>query len=402
MQRLLNSLPLLVRSTIVDSILKGGPLQVPCDVAMEELRLSFINKLGFSEEQIIDWFPTPNHLPPVDLVLLSKNQHGTRVVQCLIENASERDFISFKDFIVKSPTFLSDLALDPHGCHVVLRLMEAPNVPTAKLVIAQIMAAFNMLACGKFSVLCLQRAFDLAEPCERTLLLNETATFNVQLACDPIGNFFVSHLIKSSKQEEELCLVIGSLCGSAFVLALSKFASNVLELAIGPKFYLTIPTGPFSRVEYVSLMLVEELAGMRVTSPAGNVTESSIIPSTLPLINPTILYHLMIDPIGNYTWQKALMFTSEVFSFSSPRHAAISHTLRSIYTYLTPYISPTLPHSRWLIAKLKLYLPHLLALLSTPLGTKTTRNDSTLRQQHRLPSMEGGVARSTPRRPSGR
>jgi len=171
-----------------------------------------------------------------DLVAISLNVHGTRVVQKLLEcmeNSDEFELIQ-KAFEV----FVITLAKDVYGMHVVLRCLHripAPNPeaegPDNTFIFREITKNIVSVATHKHGCCVVQWCIDYANVEQRKALVNVIVENALELAQDAFGNYVLQQIMDTA-QEETLRHLIQRLKGSMSKLAVQKFSSIVVEKCV--------------------------------------------------------------------------------------------------------------------------------------------------------------------------
>jgi hypothetical protein len=171
-----------------------------------------------------------------DLVAVSLNVHGTRVVQKLLEcmeNTDEFELIE-KAFEV----FVITLAKDVYGMHVVLRCLHripAPsndsNGPDNTFIFREITRNIVSIATHKHGCCVVQWCIDYANVEQRAALVNVIVENALELAQDAFGNYVLQQIMDTA-QEDTLRHLIQRLKGSMSKLAVQKFSSIVVEKCV--------------------------------------------------------------------------------------------------------------------------------------------------------------------------
>jgi len=171
-----------------------------------------------------------------DLVAVSLNVHGTRVVQKLLEcmeNTDEFELVE-KAFEV----FVITLAKDVYGMHVVLRCLHripAPsndsNGPDNTFIFREITRNIVSVATHKHGCCVVQWCIDYANVEQRAALVNVIVENALELAQDAFGNYVLQQIMDTA-QEDTLRHLIKRLKGSMSKLAVQKFSSIVVEKCV--------------------------------------------------------------------------------------------------------------------------------------------------------------------------
>jgi len=171
-----------------------------------------------------------------DLVAVSLNVHGTRVVQKLLEcmeNTDEFELIerAFEVFVIT-------LAKDVYGMHVVLRCLHripAPSPdskgPDNTFIFREITKNIVSVATHKHGCCVVQWCIDYANVEQRKALVNVIVENALELAQDAFGNYVLQQIMDTA-QEDTLRHLIQRLKGSMSKLAVQKFSSIVVEKCV--------------------------------------------------------------------------------------------------------------------------------------------------------------------------
>lgn len=175
-----------------------------------------------------------------DLVAISLNVHGTRVVQKLLEcmeNTDEFELIE-KAFEV----FVITLAKDVYGMHVVLRCLHRIPAPSADsqgpdntFIFREITRNIVSVATHKHGCCVVQWCIDYANVEQRKALVNVIVENALELAQDAFGNYVLQQIMDTAQtpsQEDILRHLIHRLKGSMSKLAVQKFSSIVVEKCV--------------------------------------------------------------------------------------------------------------------------------------------------------------------------
>lgn len=169
-----------------------------------------------------------------DLVAVSLNIHGTRVVQKLVELMKTPEEI---DIIGRSlQCSIVTLAKDLNGNHVIQRcLYHMPS--NDKQFIYDIVASHCLsVATHKHGCCVLQRCIDYATDSQRAQLVNVVTENALELVQDAFGNYVVQYVLDFGSTD--VCRsVMLQMVGNVSNLAVQKFSSNVIEkiLKIAPQ-----------------------------------------------------------------------------------------------------------------------------------------------------------------------
>lgn len=231
MQQLIKTLPLDLRLVLLYCITgRIGrdelPHHLPSAVfdsgpAVQDIKT--LTKYNFEE-------PEDAFLPP--LVQLSLSNHGTHVVQCLVDYCTEpvERYSIMAPFRMK-PSSVARLCRDSNGCHVIMRLFRIGEADST-WVISRILEDLLMLSKQKHGAPIIMQAIDAATTNMRRMLVNTVIKSAKILASDPCANFIISHVLSTgTKAEANSCAL--ALLGSIRSLAVKKHGSNVVERCLG-------------------------------------------------------------------------------------------------------------------------------------------------------------------------
>lgn len=216
------------------------------------------------------------------LVEISKNMHGTRAVQKMVDHLSSPDqVLCLKNALSQSVvTLIQDL----NGNHVIQRCLNRFSPDDKQFIYDAVTTGTNCVAVATHRHGCcvLQRCIDFASPQQKFQLIQEISNHALALVQDPFGNYVVQYVLDLHISE-----VVPGLCvqlvGSVVQLSSQKFSSNVIE-----KILLVAPP------EMKQVMVQE-------------------------IVETDQLVHLLQDPYANYVIQTALQVAEPV-----QHHALVS------------------------------------------------------------------------------
>ncbi|KAF7829929.1 putative pumilio-like protein 7, chloroplastic [Senna tora] len=163
---------------------------------------------------------------PGQLVRISLNTHGTRVVQKLIETLNSRKQIS----LVKSALqagFL-DLIKDLNGNHVIQRCLQCLSCQDNEFIFYAAAKFCADIATHQHGCCVLQRCIDHSMGKYRDKLVTEICRHGLLLAQDPFGNYVVQYIIEMEIPTASAKL-ISQFKGNYVSLSTQKFSSHVVE-----------------------------------------------------------------------------------------------------------------------------------------------------------------------------
>ncbi|GMH00139.1 hypothetical protein Nepgr_001978 [Nepenthes gracilis] len=163
---------------------------------------------------------------PGELVRISLNTHGTRVVQKLIETLKTRRQMSLV-MLALEPGFL-DLMRDLNGNHVVQRCLHCFSSEDNKLIFDAAAKFCVKIATHQHGCCFLQRCIDHSDGEHRQKLIAGICANGLLLAQDPYGNYVVQYIIELKIASASASLI--SQFERHYVhLSMQKFSSHVVE-----------------------------------------------------------------------------------------------------------------------------------------------------------------------------
>jgi len=230
------------------------------------------------------------------LVEISKNMHGTRAVQKLIDHLSDNNQVQTlkKALSANVVTLIQDL----NGNHVIQRCLNRFSPHDKQFIYDAVTSHSNCVevATHRHGCCVLQRCVDFASPEQKVQLVREITSNALILVQDPFGNYVVQYVLDLNL-DGLVHELVKRLLGNIVVLSTQKFSSNVIE-----KCLLVAP-------QEARALMIEEV----IESPN--------------------LIHLLQDPFANYVIQTSL-------SVSDPnQHAKLVQAIKPHMALLrnTPY-----------------------------------------------------------------
>ncbi|CAA7018677.1 unnamed protein product [Microthlaspi erraticum] len=201
---------------------------------------------------------------PRELIKMSLNNYGTRVVQKMIETVKTKHQIEMVKSGLK-PGFLA-LVNDLNGNHVIQTCLTSLGQYDNKFVLDAATRHCAEIATHRHGCCVLQCCISNSVGYQRERLVDEIARNSLRLSQDPYGNYVVQYLIESNVSAGKLLMKFRMHYAE---LATQKFSSHVVEKCLRKY--------PESRAEIVrELLCVQNFE------------------------------HLLQDPFGNYVIQTAL------------------------------------------------------------------------------------------------
>ncbi|XP_073307631.1 uncharacterized protein [Primulina huaijiensis] len=207
---------------------------------------------------------------PGELVRISLNTHGTRVVQKLIETLKTRQHI-LRVISNLEPGFLT-LIKDLNGNHVIQRCLQCFTNEDSKFIFIAAAKYCVDIAMHQHGCCVLQRCIKISNGEHREKLVAEISRNGLLLAQDPFGNYVVQFILEL-KIPSATSMLTAQFEGSYLHLSMQKFSSHVVEKCL-------------------------ELCN--------DETRSRIIHE---LLSANYFEQLLQDPHANYVVQKALRFS---------------------------------------------------------------------------------------------
>ncbi|GAB4845053.1 hypothetical protein Ancab_038458 [Ancistrocladus abbreviatus] len=163
---------------------------------------------------------------PRELVRISLNTHGTRVVQKLIETLKTRKQIHLV-ILALEPGFL-DLIKDLNGNHVVQRCLQCFSSEDNKFIFDAAAKLCVDIATHRHGCCVLQRCITHSKGEHQQKLIAEISANGLLLAQDPFGNYVVQYIIELNNASATSNL-ISQFEGHYVHLSMQKFSSHVVE-----------------------------------------------------------------------------------------------------------------------------------------------------------------------------
>ncbi|RYR41967.1 hypothetical protein Ahy_A08g038415 [Arachis hypogaea] len=160
------------------------------------------------------------------LVRISLNTHGTRVVQKLIETLNSAKQISLVKGAIQ-PGFL-DLIKDLNGNHVIQRCLQCLSCQDNEFIFEAGVKFCVDIATHRHGCCVLQRCIDYSVGKHRERLVAEICKHGLLLAQDPFGNYVVQYIIEIENPTASTKLM-SQLKGNFVNLSTQKFSSHVVE-----------------------------------------------------------------------------------------------------------------------------------------------------------------------------
>ncbi|EOA34555.1 hypothetical protein CARUB_v10022107mg [Capsella rubella] len=163
---------------------------------------------------------------PGQLIRISLNAYGTRVVQRLVETIRTGKQIS----LVKSalrPGFL-DLIKDLNGNHVIQRCLQCLGTEDNKFIFDAATKFCTEIATHRHGCCVLQKCIAYSMRQQREKLIAEISRNSLLLAQDPFGNYAVQFVIEL-RIPSAVAMMLAQLKGHYVQLSMQKFSSHMVE-----------------------------------------------------------------------------------------------------------------------------------------------------------------------------
>ncbi|CAL9241091.1 unnamed protein product [Arabidopsis halleri] len=163
---------------------------------------------------------------PGQLIRISLNAYGTRVVQRLVETIRTGKQIS----LVKSalrPGFL-DLIKDLNGNHVIQRCLQCISTEDNKFIFDAATKFCTEIATHRHGCCVLQKCIAYSMRQQREKLIAEISRNSLLLAQDPFGNYAVQFVIEL-RIPSAVAMMLAQLKGHYVQLSMQKFSSHMVE-----------------------------------------------------------------------------------------------------------------------------------------------------------------------------
>ncbi|XP_028800781.1 uncharacterized protein LOC114756035 [Neltuma alba] len=163
---------------------------------------------------------------PGQLVRISLNTHGTRVIQKLIETLKTRQQISLAISVLE-PGFLS-LIKDLNGNHVIQRCLQCLSNEDNKFIFVAAAKYCVEIATHQHGCCVLQRCISHSRGKHREQLVAEISANALLLAQDQYGNYVVQYILEL-RIPSATASIVSQFEGNYVHLSTQKFSSHVVE-----------------------------------------------------------------------------------------------------------------------------------------------------------------------------
>jgi len=249
-----------------------------------------------------------------DLVSISKNMHGTRAVQKMIDQLNSPEEIQLVSESLKGSVV--ELIQDLNGNHVIQRCLQKMEPNDNQFIYDAVARHCVQVSTHRHGCCVMQRCIDHATEQQKIQLISEIQERALALVQDPFGNYVVQYILDLENVSIDVCSsLVPKLLGSMTTLSTQKFSSNVIEKCL-----------KIGSTKTIVKICRELINNSKVLNP-GNFDEDAEDP----------IFALLSDPYGNYVIQTAL---SEAASHCPKEFHRLVAAIRPQLQHLrnTPYI----------------------------------------------------------------
>ncbi|GLT93819.1 hypothetical protein SLE2022_115930 [Rubroshorea leprosula] len=235
---------------------------------------------------------------PSQLVRISLNTHGTRVIQKLIETLKFRQEISLVKSALKSG--ILDLIKDLNGNHVLQCCLQCFDDEDNKFIFDAAAKFCVDIATHRHGCCVLNRCIDFSTGQQRDKLITQISRNGLHLAQDPFGNYVVQYIM--DQQISAACVILLSQFKGHYVqLSMQKFSSHVVEKCL--KFL------PESQSQIISELLSVPKFDQLLQDPFANY----VIQSALAVAKGNLRASLL-EAIRSHTLLRTSPYCKRIFS----------------------------------------------------------------------------------------
>ncbi|CAH8309743.1 unnamed protein product [Eruca vesicaria subsp. sativa] len=163
---------------------------------------------------------------PGQLIRISLNAYGTRVVQRLVETIRTGKQVSMVKSALR-PGFL-DLIKDLNGNHVIQRCLQCLGTEDNKFIFDAATKFCTEIATHRHGCCVLQKCIAYSMRQQREKLIAEISRNSLPLAQDPFGNYAVQFVIEL-RIPSAVAMMLAQLKGHYVQLSMQKFSSHMVE-----------------------------------------------------------------------------------------------------------------------------------------------------------------------------
>ncbi|ELP95254.1 hypothetical protein EIN_430600 [Entamoeba invadens IP1] len=159
--------------------------------------------------------------------IISKNIHGTRSVQKMINCATTKAEID--ELILSLSPHIVDLVFDGNGNHVIQECLKTFSKEQNKFIFDGILGdSFVEICEHKHGCCVVQRCIDFGNRGQLNKLVDKVISNTLEIITDPYGNYVVQYILKVDV--DHVCMdVTKIILDDLIVLSTQKFSSNVIE-----------------------------------------------------------------------------------------------------------------------------------------------------------------------------
>eukprot|EP01121_Diplochlamys_sp_Union-15-3_P012264 TRINITY_DN3649_c0_g3_i1.p1 TRINITY_DN3649_c0_g3~~TRINITY_DN3649_c0_g3_i1.p1 ORF type:complete len:675 (+),score=91.93 TRINITY_DN3649_c0_g3_i1:51-2075(+) len=163
-----------------------------------------------------------------EIVYISKNMHGTRAVQKLIDHINSPEEIALVSEGMKGS--IVELIQDLNGNHVIQRCLQKMEPDYKQFIYDAVARHCMQVATHRHGCCVLQRCIDHASGKQKLQLINEVLENSLDLVKNPFGNYVVQYILDLQNLNIDVCsILIPKLLNDIVTLSAQKFSSNVIE-----------------------------------------------------------------------------------------------------------------------------------------------------------------------------
>lgn len=162
-----------------------------------------------------------------DVTEISKSNHGTRVIQKIIENLEDENLV--ERLLKKFEGNVVDLVLDVNGNHVLQKCLSYFSAERLAFMYNEIMTKTVEVATHKYGCCVLQRCIDYCSDEQIHDVLGGILKITPQLLNDKYGNYVIQYILELQGFEDYKKLIGESINLNIIYYCYQKFSSNVVE-----------------------------------------------------------------------------------------------------------------------------------------------------------------------------
>ena len=245
-----------------------------------------------------------------DLLEMSKANHGTRVVQKVIENILDQNLIDL--ILSEFQENVVDLVMDSNGNHVIQKCLSYFDAENLGFMYEEIMELCSEVATHKHGCCVLQRCIDYCNEDQIKMVIGGILEHTDVLINDQYGNYVIQYILELQGYNEYKIIIGESLNKDIIHYCYQKYSSNVIEKSI--KMDIKIVFNHFMKV----LGDKRELRRMICDQFGNYVIQTALLrnrnnPKIFPVLNS--IKSISSDLSENEIGAKVLQKLSRVFDF---------------------------------------------------------------------------------------